>query len=235
MRIEIRLRGLCVRYPRRLDLSTILRLKTGHHFGGFGMRYSLAALLLTFTATSANAATILFDVSPFTGGPDSSALVTLDDSVAGFITVTVDVTGAYDADIRGVFFSVDSAFGEIAGADIGKFGFGTCDLGNGNNLNGGGSGCISPGGFDVGLSIGTPGIGMDDIMSTVFTIETLGVLTLADFVDFGVRLTSVGLSGSGREDSSKLYSNNPVPLPAAGWLFASALFGAGFMRKKKTA
>ncbi len=59
--------------------------------------------------------------------------------------------------------------------------------------------------YDVGVEIGTQGIGMDDIQHTEFIVS--GV-TLDDFKsgqEFGIRLTSVGpVSSCGQ--SSKLYA-----------------------------
>ena len=205
------------------------------------MKSTIASTCILFCLAlvpSAHAESILFDLAPFTGGPDVDVSVTLDNSSnAGYITITVDVFGDYLADIRGVYFSVDddSIFSSeiFSGTDITDIGFNTCAVGPGNNLNGGGSGCISPGGFDVGFSIGSPGIGMDDIGTTTILVDTMGILSLSDFVDFGLRLTSVGIVGSGRDDSSKMYSDTPVPLPAAGWLFVSALLGLGVFGERR--
>ncbi len=65
----------------------------------------------------------------------------------------------------------------------------------------------SNGGYDMGIEIGTEGIGKDDLQVYTFTLDSsLRDLTLADFslVDFGVRLTSVGDIGGTRDDSCKL-------------------------------
>lgn len=64
-------------------------------------------------------------------------------------------------------------------------------------------------GYDVGIEIGTSGIGSNDIRTFEFTLDTLnGVpLSLASFVgsDFGVRITSVGqdVNGDGVIDLSR--------------------------------
>lgn len=66
--------------------------------------------------------------------------------------------------------------------------------------------------YDVGVEIGTQGIGKDDIQSTVFIVSNpkyeLNVDNFAD-VEFGVRLTSVGQRGSNRNESSKIFGFSP--------------------------
>jgi hypothetical protein len=70
--------------------------------------------------------------------------------------------------------------------------------------------------FDVGLEIGTAGIGSDDIQS-VTNIIINGLISTRDFTSVGVRLTSVGALLGSRNDSSKLISEAPltgVPEPS---------------------
>lgn len=88
------------------------------------------------------------------------------------------------------------------------------DLGNGVNLNGL---LGSDGGYDAGLSIGSAGLGKDDIQSFEFTLSSSArPLTLDDFanVEVGLRLTSVGVLGGTRNDSSKLLETTSVPINA---------------------
>jgi len=68
--------------------------------------------------------------------------------------------------------------------------------------------------YDIGVRIGTAGIGVDDIQTTTFIV--LG-FTSADFTsaeEFGVRLTSVGPEGGNRGQSSKVYGNPDCSCPA---------------------
>ncbi|MBE9180580.1 hypothetical protein IQ268_18625, partial [Oculatella sp. LEGE 06141] len=179
----------------------------------------LASLALASSiAAPADAASMSFSVSPFTG---SSAQLnfTLDDIMADSglskVQVRVDVDKSVNlADIRGIFFGMgdESLLKglEITGSDITKTVIkanGVTSTGGDNNLNGGGG--INP--FDIGLEIGTSGIGKDDIQSTMFTVShKTANITLAQFLSqsFGVRATSVGTAGN-REGSSKLTGTAP--------------------------
>jgi hypothetical protein len=142
-----------------------------------------------------------------TGGNVPIVQVTITENADGTVTfdlVQVAVAGAYLGDLRGLFFDVadellvssgnftvvpTTNFTELLeGNDSVK------DLGQGANM----QGLLgSDGGYDVGIEIGTSGIGTngDDVRSFSFTLDnSLRDLTLADFanVSFGVRLTSVG-------------------------------------------
>jgi hypothetical protein len=91
---------------------------------------------------------------------------------------------------------------------------------NVSNL-GGGVNTNPEGPFDIGVEIGTPGIGGNDIQSTTITFSSSGSLTNAMFTTdtdpvtasgpnallFAVRMTSVGLPGGPRDGSSKLGGN----------------------------
>lgn len=185
-------------------------------------RSLLAVALLGSLLGSTNGARALsFDTltEPFTGS-DSAVRVILDDT-GGVITVTVTVTEGL-ADLRGVFLDIRDgvlfplsslqATGEyVTGFETGD----VIDLGQGANLNGGGSPCPC----DIGVLLGTPGIGKDDIQSTSFVLSlaTGDPLDLGMFTDqrVGVRVTSVGLDEKGRDGSSKLVGTLPdtVPVP----------------------
>ncbi|UUZ63362.1 VCBS domain-containing protein [Polaromonas sp. P1-6] len=147
-----------------------------------------------------------------TGGNTPVVQITITENADG--TVTFDVTqlvasGYYLGDLRGLFFDVANedlvtggntltATSTMAGLTEIRFGDDTVkDLGDGANMQGllGGDG-----GYDVGIEIGTSGIGKDDIQAFSFTLDSsLRALTLADFsnVSFGARLTSVGQDTNG--------------------------------------
>lgn len=186
-------------------------------------------------AGTAQANTIMFELTDFTG--DNAAIdITLNDSInPSAITVTTAVDSSATGnigDIRGIFFNLINdpglTLGDISGADITDKETNTSNTGGGNVVN-------PAGPFDFGLEIGTPGIGSDDIQSTTFLIDDVGgLLTLADFGTFAGRLTSVGPAGSTRSGSSKL-TGDPgepgvsVPTPSAFLLFASAIGITGLL------
>jgi hypothetical protein len=132
-------------------------------------------------------------------GDDARVRVLLDDA-GGDITVTLTVLDGI-ADLRGFFLDIGdfSLFGglEVRGDDVTGFKLDDDDVINlkhGVNLNGGGSPCPC----DLGIAIGTPGIGKDDIQETTFVIDADVDLVLDNFAGelLGVRLTSVGDLGS---------------------------------------
>ncbi|MDJ0619255.1 MAG: PEP-CTERM sorting domain-containing protein [Calothrix sp. MO_192.B10] len=165
---------------------------------------------------SANAASISGSVSPFTGDPAKVDLLVQDITGGVQVTATVDQSVSI-ADIRGIWFDIsdNSLVGSlsIAGSDVTQVQQivnGVNNLGGGANLNGGGT--FAP--YDVGVEIGTPGIGANDIQSTMFTVLGAGVNTsLFASENFGVRLTSVGAVGSSRSGSSKLQGTLPTTPP----------------------
>ena len=187
-----------------------------------------------------SAAVMTFDIDQklTAESADVTVQVTLDDeTVPGSIKVTLDVLDPL-ADIRGFFLHVadESLLSgmSVDGDDVTDWEFAAnsvINLGGGANLSGGGPASAGP--FDVGVQIGTPGIGKDDIGMTMFTLshdeELLDVgLILDEFI--GIRLTSVGPEGN-REGSSKLQgqippSPNPnIPEPASVvWLGGLGLF-----------
>ncbi|MGH6920339.1 MAG: Ig-like domain-containing protein, partial [Geminicoccaceae bacterium] len=126
----------------------------------------------------------------------------------GGILFELSQTGANVADLGGLFFDVNdpSVIPSLvySGADVTDFQAddeGVLNLKQGVDMNGAAS---SP--FDVGVALGTPGIGKDDIQATSFVLSsTAGLLTLDLIanVEFGARLTSVGPAGSNRNGSEK--------------------------------
>ena len=185
-----------------------------------GVARATAVLVLFACASAAQAGPISFNATPYTGDP-ARAIVTFDDmTTPGAVRVTVAVdTSLAIADINGFFFNIgnESLLSglTVSGTDVTltvKQANHVTSAGSGNNINGGG---IGP--FDVGLQIGTPGIGKDDIQTTTFLLSAAGVnLTTDMFTDatnahdhiFAIRLTSVGTAYC-RDGSSKLVDCGP--------------------------
>jgi hypothetical protein len=200
----------------------------------------LGTLLLLAMVPPVQASTVTYNLT----GDAIDVSITLHDDTAGLITfnVAVDPLSTFTGDLRGVFFNL-TPFGN--GITI------TGDLvtnvvvdQQGVTKAGPGSVIKPYGPFDVGVEIGTPGMGKDDIQTTTFAMADLGVFTLDSFgqgdTPFGIRLTSVGLPGGPRTESRKLIggtlgggpSENPVPAPASVLLICSGLAGLPSLRRK---
>jgi len=161
---------------------------------------ALAAALVLGSSSVASATSVQVIATPFTGTP-TSVRVLLDDT-GGNIAVKLTVNEGV-ADLRGFFinikdFSLLSGL-DITGDDVTSFKLKedrVIDLGHGNNLRGDGSPCPC----DLGIALGTPGIGKDDIFETSFVIDATAPLSLDDFAGelLGIRVTSVG---EGDDDS----------------------------------
>ncbi|MGJ3247729.1 MAG: hypothetical protein ACFE0I_16840 [Elainellaceae cyanobacterium] len=179
---------------------------------------TIAALSCVVAASSlmpARAASLSFDVYSFTGD-SAKAKITLTEVGEG-VKFAVDVVPSPNiGDLRGVFFNIadDSLLSglSITGLNLGTTQFNASsviNLGGGATLSG-----YSGGNFDAGVEIGKSGIGKgDDFQSAMFTVShSSAVLTLEQFANqyFGVRITSVGLSGTARNGSSKLAGQAPV-------------------------
>lgn len=156
-----------------------------------------------------------------TDSTNPAVWVTITEIEHGALSFAVTQEGGVIGDLRGVFFDIadESLLSTLKitanstdiriGDDLIR------DLGDGANVNGLTG---TDKGYDVGIEIGTAGIGKDDIRGYTFTVSsTTRDLTLADFsqVDFGVRLTSVGLLSGKRADSSKLLENTAITLQLA--------------------
>ncbi len=195
----------------------------------FSCRNRLAAMTALFVVLAAGPSTraglMTFHASPFTGDP-AGATVTFDDAISPGsvrVTITVDPTPSV-ADINGFFLNIGNESLlpglTVTGPDVTllvKSANAVTSAGPGNNINGEG---VGP--FDIGVQIGTPGIGKDDIQTTSFVLSSDGVtLTNALFTGattedgdvFGLRLTSVGPAGSNRNGSSKLTDDGPPSPP----------------------
>jgi PEP-CTERM motif-containing protein len=217
-------------------------------------RFLLAALSVIAVLGSGGAAratSVGVIASPFTGA-DTSVHVLLDDS-GGNISVTLTVNEGV-ADLRGFFLNIGDfsllAGLSVTGDDVTGFVVeddGVINLKHGVNLNGGGSPCPC----DIGVAIGTPGTGKDDVFSTTFVLDADADLTLDAFAGelLGVRVTSVG-SGDGdikdpkddfkdgpRNGSAKLVGTIPdpivpVPEPSTALLIALGLGALGYAGRR---
>ncbi len=151
---------------------------------------------------------LINDASTEVGGP--LVRVTITETGNGTLQFSVTQEGSVIGDLRGLFFDLaDKALVGSLSTSAPNTGFSqgldSVDSVGGANMNGLlGSG----GGYDAGISIGTNGIGTDDVRTYAFVLtSSKRALTLDDFanVDFAARLTSVGTFGGSREDSSKLW------------------------------
>lgn len=195
-------------------------------------------------------ASVIWDLSAFTGSAIGVNVVVEDDSNPNTLRITATVTPDGEntvGDLRGIFFTVNGGSSGINANMFSGVGFtlntssqvciGTeiTGCGGGDNaLNGGGpSNPIPAGSFHVGIEIGTSGIGGGDDFPSAVILFNYGALGLSaeDLGPFGARVTSVGTSAS-RSGSSKLYGGIPqfsedeteVPEPST-WLTLSAGLG----------
>lgn len=142
-------------------------------------------------------------------------------------------------DLRGLFLNVtDESLLDgltVSGSEITSSVFSAnnvINLGGGSNLNGGGTPCPC----DIGLEIGSPGIGKNDIQSVTFTLSHVSAdldVSLLQGESFGVRVTSVGDAGGSRNGSSKLVGI--VPEPTTAILMLLGLAGLASVRPSATA
>lgn len=157
-------------------------------------------------------ATMTFQINDnSTGGTNPAVWVSVTENTDGTLTFNVTQEGGVIGDLRGLFFdvadeSILSSLKVIAASTDVRIGDDSIkDLGDGANMNGL---LGSDKGYDVGIEVGSAGIGKgDDIRSYSFTLDSAARdLSLADLanVDFAARLTSVGVIGGTRADSSKI-------------------------------
>lgn len=114
----------------------------------------------------------------------------------GSILFTIDATSGNSADIRGLYFNIADpgllGMLSITGDDVTNQQLGgAANFKNGNNINGNGSDA-----YDIGLDIGTPGQGKDDINFTSFTLSSTDgstlTLDLIAHMEFAARTTGNG-------------------------------------------
>lgn len=164
-------------------------------------------------------ATMTFQINDASTSDNYPAVwVTLTEGPAGTLGFSITQEGGIIGDLRGLFFDVadESILSSLrvtaASPDIRLGNDSIKDLGDGANMNGL---LGSDKGYDVGIEIGSAGIGRDDIQSYQFTLaSTARDLSLADFahVDFAARLTSVGEWAGARADSAKLLESTSAAI-----------------------
>jgi hypothetical protein len=194
---------------------------------------SLCSFLLPLSAT---ASVIEATALPFTGDPLTVAVSIDDGADPDNLVITLDVTGGDIGDLRGFFAHVSdesllSGLFVVSGLNSSFDADSVARVGGGNNLNGGGTLCPC----DLGIEIGSPGIGSNDIQSVTFTLShTSQALDVSLFAEqaFGVRATSVGPLAGRRDGSSKLIGTFPVvPEPSTAMLMALGFLGLGISRR----
>ncbi len=161
-----------------------------------------SAIAVLGSASNSRATLTEVIATPFTGA-DTSVAILLNDE-GGNIEVTLTVNEGL-ADLRGFFITIQD-FSLLAGLSVTGdhvTGFeveddGVINLKHGVNLNGGGSPCPC----DLGVALGTPGIGKDDIFTTTFVLDADADLVLDNFAGelIGIRVTSVGDGDANKDD-----------------------------------
>jgi hypothetical protein len=188
----------------------------------------IAALLLLAPAV-AGANGIHTVASEFTGDP-IQVRVDFQETGDGDILVTAEVIGDVLGDLRGVFLNLtqDDLLADLEVTGEFVTGFDTSgsviDLGQGSNLHGEASPCDC----DLGVELGTPGIGKDDLRAASFVLSHPDVdLDLGLFANqlVGVRITSVGPDDR-REGSSKAVALVPEPASVVLCLMGLAALAA---------
>ena len=157
---------------------------------------------------------ITFIIPGIGGLPDVEVTAVEADGTIEFSVEVLTTGDGHIADLRGLFFDLnddlklaglDAAGDDVTDQDIGD----VINLGNGANMHG----AADP--YDFGVEFGKEGIGQGkaDIQTTTFVLTNdAGDLTLDDIaqVEFGARITSVGLPGGLREGSGKLTTVAPA-------------------------
>ncbi len=193
-----------------------------------------------FVPEIVSATTVTAQASPFTGDPLSVTLSIDDAASPGDLVITLSVDSGYRADLRGFVAHIADesllAGLSVAGPSVTGSVFSAnavIDLGQGANLQGGGTPCPC----DLGVEIGAPGIGHgDDFPVVTFTLSHTTANLTVDLLAgqfIGVRATSVGGDSGSRNGSSKLVA--VVPEPSTAVLMLLGLAGLTLTRPSKAA
>lgn len=155
---------------------------------------------------------ITFTIPGTIAAPGVQVTVVEDEGALVFTLQVLPGADGLIGDLRGLFFDFNDDDKLIGLAYSGTslitdFATGNViDLGNGANMNGVAS-------FDVGIELGTQGIGKDDIQTVTFTLSNASDnLTLDDIANtaFGVRMTGVGPTSGTRSGDAKLTTIAPA-------------------------
>ncbi|GAK50368.1 Cna B domain protein [Candidatus Moduliflexus flocculans] len=203
----------------------------------------LGLILITTSIIQAQKASAYSVTLTDFGGRDTEVTLDITQTSTSKVQVNAQVSSGI-ADIQGLFFNftniLTSSDLKVTGTDVTKVAYNNdavVDLGNGVTMQG------TSTTFDLGVKIGTSGIGKDDIQSTSFTIESLtGKAVDFDLTSgFGARLTSVGAN---RQESRKLVGTytppvvptvvlpTAVPEPTTFLLVGVGILGLMGLRKK---
>jgi hypothetical protein len=163
-----------------------------------------------------------------------------DGGTAGSVTLTLTVAGTIGgAEVTGVYFNLDTSLDSsllsiAAGGGTGP----TATIVTGSNS----STADGSGDYDILFDLPPPGgdrFGAGETL--IYNISGIGSLTASSFNFISENDTTTGpyvaaskFQSTGVDGlQSDWVAANVVPVPAAVWLFGSALAGLGFMRRKK--
>ncbi len=210
---------------------------TNLNFNTRKITLGIIAILSLAVSTSASAAIISYTNWSMSGSNTVIPIFKVSDDPAGKFQVDVSIDTANSpndfAQITGIYFDLgddvitdpEITYGSIGGPLMRHTNFVT----NNSKINGVTN--LNLGDFEVIL--GYKDGSQRAIVPITFFVDDNG-LTLADWGRVGVRFQSVGETGFG-QGSDKEVSTSAVPIPAAVWLFGSALMSIiGVRRSKKT-